>query len=121
MKNTSAIAPQPTAMKHCENLKAKQTQMAVLDRPRREIKQPLTYWEEFVETDEWYQQELLADVPDVEMQAAIEDSDFTAEFEKGRWMVSGCGRQNPLPPCKLECQSTEVLNLKPFEIDIARR
>ena len=36
---------------------------------------PKTYWEEFVETDEWYQQELLGDVPPEELHAACFDSD----------------------------------------------
>lgn len=36
---------------------------------------PKTYWEEFVETDDWYQQELLGDVPPEELQAACFDSD----------------------------------------------
>ena len=36
---------------------------------------PKTYWEEYVETDEWYQQELLGDVPPEELQAACFDSD----------------------------------------------
>ena len=36
---------------------------------------PKTYWEEFVETDEWYQQELLGYVPPEELHAACFDSD----------------------------------------------
>ena len=36
---------------------------------------PKTYWEEFVETDEWDQQELLGDVPPEELHAACFDSD----------------------------------------------
>lgn len=45
-------------------------------RPKRQCRAPpKTYWEEFVETDEWYQQELLGDVPPEELQAACFDSD----------------------------------------------
>ena len=46
-------------------------------RPKRQRKAPpLTYWQEFVETDDWYVNEILADVPEDELKAAIEDSDF---------------------------------------------
>lgn len=51
--------------------------MPAIDRPRRAPKPVKTYWEEYVETDEWYQSELLADIPEHEMQAAIEDSDWS--------------------------------------------
>ena len=51
--------------------------MPAIDRPRRNPKPVKTYWEEYVETDEWYQSELLADIPEHEMQAAIEDSDWS--------------------------------------------
>ena len=34
---------------------------------------PVTYWEEFVATDEWYLNELTADVPEDEWKAAVED------------------------------------------------
>jgi len=45
-------------------------------RPKRQCRAPpKTYWEEFVETDEWYQQELLGDVPPAELQATCFDSD----------------------------------------------
>jgi hypothetical protein len=37
--------------------------------PRR----PITYWEEYVDTDPWYQAEMLADVPPEELTAALED------------------------------------------------
>ena len=43
---------------------------------RQRIKPPVTYWEEFVETDEWYKKKLVEDVPSEEMYAALEDSDF---------------------------------------------
>ena len=33
----------------------------------------MTYWEEFVATDEWYLNELTADVPEDEWKAAVED------------------------------------------------
>ena len=49
-------------------------------RPKRQRKgPPLTYWEEFVATDEWYLNELLADVGEDELQAAIHDEDFSDE------------------------------------------
>ncbi len=49
-------------------------------RPKRERKQkPMTYWEEFVETDVWYQHELVRDVPADEMYAACEDSDIASD------------------------------------------
>jgi hypothetical protein len=38
----------------------------------------VTYWEEYVETDPWYQAEMLADVPPEELKAALEDEDFSA-------------------------------------------
>ena len=34
---------------------------------------PVTYWEEFVATDEWYLNKLTADVPEDEWKAAVED------------------------------------------------
>lgn len=37
---------------------------------------PLTYWEEYVVTDQWYTDKLVEDVPEEEMYAAIEDEDF---------------------------------------------
>ncbi len=49
-------------------------------RPKRARKPPpLTYWDEYVATDPWYLQELVADIPDDEMQAAIEDEDWEAD------------------------------------------
>ena len=49
-------------------------------RPKRTKKPPpLTYWDEYVATDPWYLQELIADIPDDEMQAAIEDEDWEAD------------------------------------------
>lgn len=42
---------------------------------------PVTYWEEFVETDEWYIKELVADVPAEELQAALVDEDFSEDIE----------------------------------------
>ena len=49
-------------------------------RPKRTRKpSPLTYWDEYVATDPWYLKELVADIPDDEMQAAIEDEDWEAD------------------------------------------
>ena len=46
-------------------------------RPKRALKpRPLTYWEEYVATDKWYQTELVSDVPEDEMFAACEDDDL---------------------------------------------
>ena len=46
-------------------------------RPRRAIKPPpLTYWEEFVETDTWYTKKIFEDVPEDEWHAALYDEDF---------------------------------------------
>lgn len=53
------------------------------ERPKRKTKPPLTYWEEYVQTDEWYLKELVADVPEEEMKAACEDSDFSISEEDG--------------------------------------
>ena len=36
----------------------------------------MTYWAEYVATDSWYLQELVADIPEDEMHAAIEDEDW---------------------------------------------
>lgn len=46
-------------------------------RPRRQIKKPTTYWEEYVETDNWYKSELVRDIPEEEMHAALEDDNFS--------------------------------------------
>lgn len=37
---------------------------------------PLSYWEEFVVTDKWYLKEVVKDIPESEMFAALEDSDL---------------------------------------------
>ena len=51
--------------------------MAWQERPRRTRKPPpKTYWEEFVETDDWYLRKLLEDVPEDELDAALHDEDF---------------------------------------------
>ena len=44
---------------------------------KRERKVPLTYWEQYVETDEWYRQKLLEDVPPEEMYAALHDEELS--------------------------------------------
>jgi hypothetical protein len=53
-----------------------------MDRPRRVIKRPLTYWEEYVVTDTWYTTALVEDVPPSELFAALEDDDFSADVEE---------------------------------------
>ena len=45
-------------------------------RPRRQIKKPITYWEQYVETDNWYKSELVRDIPEEEMHAAFEDDNL---------------------------------------------
>lgn len=44
---------------------------------------PKTYWEEFVETDMWYQRKLFEDIPADEMWAAVEDDDLDDVGEEG--------------------------------------
>ena len=41
---------------------------------------PRTYWEEYVETDEWYRKKLLEDVPESEMHAACVDESFSEDI-----------------------------------------
>jgi hypothetical protein len=51
-----------------------------VDRPRRTRKRAApSYWEEFVETDKWYQRKLIEDVPPEELYAALEDSDLSGD------------------------------------------
>ena len=50
-------------------------------RSTRTRKAPKTYWEEYVQTDEWYAAKLLEDVPADEYYAAIEDSDFSSDTD----------------------------------------
>ena len=45
-------------------------------RPRRNRRPTVTYWSEFVENDTWYTTELVKDIPDEEMYAALEDDNF---------------------------------------------
>ena len=46
-------------------------------RPRRTPKPPpLSYWEEFVETDSWYLKKIVEDVPEEELHAALVDEDY---------------------------------------------
>jgi len=44
-------------------------------RPKRQRKAPQTYWQEYVETDTWYNEALLEDVPDDEIHAACYNDD----------------------------------------------
>lgn len=66
-------------------------------RPRRAKKPPpMTYWEEYVETDEFYLEKLLEDVPASEMHAACFDEDFqhdraTSSECEGDESASGSG------------------------------
>jgi hypothetical protein len=50
-----------------------------MDRPRRAVKRPITYWEEYVVTDTWYTTALVEDVPAGELYAALEDEDFSLD------------------------------------------
>ena len=45
-------------------------------RTRRVIRKPLTYWEEYVATDVWYQNEIVRDIPVNERHAAFVDEDL---------------------------------------------
>ena len=42
-----------------------------MERPRRVTIKPLTYWEEYVATDEWYLNALLENIPENELTAAV--------------------------------------------------
>ena len=44
-----------------------------MDCPRRTIKKPVTYWEEYVETDVWYTAALVEDIPADENAACVDD------------------------------------------------
>ena len=50
-----------------------------MDRPRRALKRPITYWEQYVVTDTWYTAALVEDVPAGELYAALEDEDFSLD------------------------------------------
>ena len=53
-------------------------------RPKRTHKPPpKTYWEEYVQTDEWYLKKLVEDIPPEEMHAAIDDEDLNDAGEEG--------------------------------------
>jgi hypothetical protein len=53
-------------------------------RPKRTRKPPpKTYWEEFVNTDEWYIKKLVEDIPPDEMFAAFDDEDLEDAGEEG--------------------------------------
>jgi len=59
-------------------------------RPKRTVKQPVSYWAEYVETDKWYRDELMRDVPESERKAACEDEDYSEdEGESGDETESG--------------------------------
>ena len=46
-------------------------------RPQRLRKQTLTYFDEFVANDPWYTEEMLADVPEEEMHAALHEENWS--------------------------------------------
>ena len=53
-------------------------------RPKRTRRPPpKTYWEEYVETDEWYLKKLVEDVPPEEMHAALVDDELEDAGEEG--------------------------------------
>jgi hypothetical protein len=76
-----------------------------MDRSRRVIKKPLTYWEEYVVTDEWYTAALVEDVPASEMHAALEDEDFSVDVQEERDGEEDCS-DNILSE---ECESSEYV------------
>ena len=47
-----------------------------MDRPRRVVQKPVTYWDEYVVSDAWYTAALIEDVPADELFAAVLDDDF---------------------------------------------
>ena len=47
-----------------------------MNRPRRVTRPPITYWEEYIEKDNWYVAKLVEDVPEEEMHAACVDDNF---------------------------------------------
>ena len=53
-------------------------------RPRRTLRAPVTYWDEFVAKDPWYVKKLTEDVPEEEMHAALVCEEFGSnEGEEG--------------------------------------
>ena len=49
-------------------------------RPKRQCRaRPPTYWQEFVQTDEWYVRELVSDVPAEELDAALLHEDWDGD------------------------------------------
>ena len=61
-----------------ENLLSTCKETVMAQRPRRTPKPPpLSYWEEFVETDSWYLKKIVEDVPEEELHAALVDEDYT--------------------------------------------
>ena len=81
-----------------------------MDRPRRAVKRPLTYWEEYVVTDTWYTNALIEDVPTTELYAALEDEDFSADVDSGEEEVDSSvdseeGSDNILSDkCESDCE-----------------
>ena len=68
-------------------------------RPRRTPKPVKTYWEEYVETDEWYKQKLCEDIPDDEIMAAFFDENFSKdEGEEGEDDEEGSEEQEEEDP-----------------------
>ena len=61
-------------------------------RPRRDCKKPVRYWEEYVETDEWYLKKLVEDVPKEEMYAACVDEDFAGLWVHEHSQDSHCNQ-----------------------------
>jgi len=52
-------------------------------RPRRAVKRRApSYWEEFIETDDWYLKKLVEDVPAEEMHAALYDEDLEDDVDQ---------------------------------------
>lgn len=85
---------------HCSNLLKYVIEMADLDtanvvewqgrsqRVRR--RPPPSYWEEYVQTDDWYLKTLVEDIPAEEMQAACFDEDFELD-EQDEQLDTGTG------------------------------
>ena len=59
-------------------------------RPKRSRKAPLTYWEQYGQTDTWYTKKLLEDVPADEVWAACEDEELSDVGEEGDSDLQSC-------------------------------
>ena len=83
-------------------------------RPKRTRRRPPpSYWEEYVETDQWYLNALLEDVPADEMHAACHDEDFAdddaAEEDESDSELEEEGEDCDYEPPLSECEVSDGL------------